>query len=103
MNLKNRLKKIETGLNLDSEFCRCEREIVFKVEPRSDAETGDTLKICDDCGKKYNHFVVTFNIGEIRVIEPRADFTREEFEIHQNKHVMSRHRSYEEFLEEQNR
>ena len=38
MNLKNRLKKIETGLNLDSEFCRCERVASFRVRTRFDFE-----------------------------------------------------------------
>ncbi len=76
MNIKNRLKKIESGMELDSEFCRCDREIVIKVQPRD--ENGELPpeeppEQCRDCGKEINRRHFTFNFTgniEIDVIRP---------------------------------
>ena len=100
---------MESGLQLDSDFCRCDKELVIKVEPRS--ETGETKlpEICDACHKEISLRFTTFNFNNNiqtqlllpKIIEPRADFTREEFEAFEAEHTISRHRTYEEFLEEQ--
>lgn len=102
MNIKNRLRKMEDVLNLDSEFCRCEREIVIRVEPRDENDESRLPEACTDCGKEISRLFCTFKFtGETQIIEPRANFTREEFEAHQNRHTISRHITYEQHLKEQ--
>lgn len=108
MNIKNRLKKMESGLQLDSDFYRCERDVLFKVVPR-DENSEPPPEICDACHKEISLRFTTFNFNNNietklllpKIIEPRTDFTREEFEAFEAQHTISRHRTYEEFLEEQ--
>jgi len=82
MNIKNRLKKIESDLNLDSEFCRCDREVVIKIEPRDENDEIPPPEVCKDCGKEVSQLFCTFNFNNninietelilppYRVIEP---------------------------------
>ena len=61
MNIKNRLKKIESELVLDSAFCCCEREVVFRILPNR--ETAAALENCETCGKEISQRLCTFNFG----------------------------------------
>ena len=71
MNIKNRLDKVETRLNIDSEFCRCERELVtVLILPSLDRQAAqDAAKpepeetpICERCGKPEQVINATFTI-----------------------------------------
>lgn len=80
MSIKNRLKKIEDNLNLDSEFCRCDREVIIKIKPREENTEPLPPEVCKDCGKEISQILATFNFNNnvetelilpsYRVIEP---------------------------------
>lgn len=77
MNLRNRIRKIETGLglNADSAFCQCERERIIKVQPRNkDGELPERKpETCGDCGKPIDRFYFTFDFNsnaKIKLIRP---------------------------------
>ncbi len=84
MNIKNRIQKIENGLNLDSEFCRCPRQIIIK--PRTENEAPKPPEICKDCGKEISVLHCTFKFtGDIelklppyKVIGPGDEFQEEQ-------------------------
>ncbi len=92
MNLRNRIRKIETGLglNIDPAFCRCEREIIIKVQPRNKRGELPEAKpeTCGDCGKPIDRFHFTFNFNNniqtkvirpsYRVIEPGDEIQKEQ-------------------------
>lgn len=104
MNIKNRIGKIEEKLNINSAFCSCVRDVLFKVLPYEDREKEIEPAICESCRKpvEQNRFTFKFNSNaEYIVLEPKANFTREEFEVWQREHVIGNHISYEEFLKEQ--
>lgn len=94
MNIKNRIKRVEDGLglNTDSAFCRCEREMIIKVQPRD--KSGNLPEpepeMCADCGKPIDRFLFTFNFNNntkinlirpsYRVIEPGDDEQQNQYE-----------------------
>jgi len=102
MNIKNRIRKIESNLNLDADICRCSKEIIIKVEPPSENGEAKPSELCETCGKEVRILNFTFNFtGDIRAIEPTTNFTREEFEECQSR-TISEPVTYEEYLEKQN-
>ncbi len=103
MNIKNRLKKMENQITKeDSEFCGCQTETVFKIVPFEQREETPETTYCELCRKPLpDPFRCTFSFNNnIKIIEPKTDFSREEFEEWQNNHVVSKHISYEERLAE---
>ena len=103
MNIKNRLKKLQSQIiGNDSEFCGCEKETVFKIMPFGESETATETTICETCHKPMpDPLQITFSFGNnIEVILPKTNFSRKEFEEWQKNHVVSKHISYEEYLAE---
>lgn len=103
MQLKQRIKKLERRAGVNDNYCKCGTPylITFVIG-------GENLNknICPDCGRDIkpptkDNFQISFSECEYRVIEPRVEFTREEFEEYQNGHVMTEHISYEQFLAQQ--
>ncbi len=84
MNIKNRIKKIESELQLDADTCRCNKEIIIKVEPRSETDELPAPKTCADCGKIQTQRRITFNFNnnietelilpQYQLIEPGDEF-----------------------------
>lgn len=106
MQIKQRIRKLERQTGVNDKFCRCGTPyyVTFVIGGEN-----ITQNICRECGRDVKpqtraEFVIESQRNNYinKVIEPRAEYTREEFEAHQNEHVMSRHRSYKEFLAEQN-
>ena len=60
MQLANRITKGEKSLNLDSEFCRCEGEIL--VEFIKDCEQPSKAKLHEQCGRPVETVYVTFQL-----------------------------------------
>lgn len=75
MNLRSRLKKIENRITKsDSEFCQCEKEVVFKIEPYSESQNLCEPIICELCGKLERQMFFTFNFNhQTEVILPKLD------------------------------
>jgi hypothetical protein len=86
----------------DSEFCNCQTETVFNIVPFEQKEETPETTYCELCRKPLpDPFRCTFSFNNnIKIIEPKTDFSREEFEEWQNNHVVSKHISYEEHLAE---
>ncbi len=98
MNIKNRLKKLQNQIiGNDSEFCGCEKETVFKIVPFGESKETTETTICETCYKPMpDPFDCTFSFNNnVKVVEPKTDFSREEFEEWQKTHVASKHISYE--------
>ncbi len=103
MNIQGRLKKMENQITKeDSEFCNCQTETVFNIVPFEQKEETPETTYCELCRKPLpDPFRCTFSFNNnIKIIEPKTDFSREEFEEWQNNHVVSKHISYEEHLAE---
>ncbi len=92
----------------DSGFCQCGTPYIATFVITTDETNQDIVNnVCPDCGRAVKpltraEFAKDAHKYEFVIIEPKADFSREEFAAHQNKHVVSRYRTYEEFMEEQN-
>ncbi len=103
MHIKSRLKKLQNQIiGNDSEFCNCQTETVFNIVPFEQKEETPENTYCELCRKPLpDPFRCTFDFNNnIKIIEPKTDFSREEFEEWQNNHVVSKHISYEEHLAE---
>ncbi len=103
MSILNRLKKLQSQIiGNDSEFCDCQTETVFKIVPFEQKEETPETTYCELCKKPMpDPLRCTFDFNNnIKIIEPKTDFSREEFEEWQNNHVVSKHISYEEHLAE---
>jgi hypothetical protein len=102
MNIKSRLKKLEQQIiGNNSEFCGCLKETVFKIVPFGESEKRDETTYCETCCKPMASLNATFSFYkniEVNDIEPKTKFSREEFEEWQNKHIVSEHISYEQYL-----
>ncbi len=91
MNIKIRIKKIESELQLDADTCRCNKEINIKVEPRSETDELPPPKTCADCGKVQTERWMTFNFNsnietelilpQYQVIEPGDEFHEEKTQM----------------------
>lgn len=99
MSIKNRIKKVECKLNINSDFCTCPKETIFKIAPSDKSEETGKTNYCETCHKQMpNPLKITFSFNNnIQIIEPTAEFSRKEFEDWQNQHVVSRHISFEEY------
>lgn len=87
----------------NSEFCGCLKETVFKIVPFGESEKTDKTTYCETCRKPMASLHATFSFYkniEVNVIEPKIEFSREEFEEWQNKHVVSEPLSCEQYLAE---
>ncbi len=74
MNILSRINKLENKLNLNSAFCACQKEILFKVVPFSESENRNLeKKICEICHKpEADPFNFTFSFNnEIELILPK--------------------------------
>lgn len=104
MNIKSRLKKLESQIiGNDSDFCDCEKQPVFKIVPVGESEETNETIYCETCHKPMALLHATLSFGnniEVNVITPKTEFSREEFEEWQSKHVVSNHISYEQYLAE---
>ncbi len=105
MNIQTRLKRMENQIigNV-SEFCACGTPYFATFVIGGEDIINNA---CPDCGKPIKpqtraDFVIEAQQYkyETEVIEPKTDFSREEFEEWQNNHVVSKHISYEEHLAE---
>ena len=95
MNINNRLKKIESGLQVDADTCRCNKEIIIKVEPRSETDESPAPKTCESCGKIQTERWMTFKFNDnietelilpqYKVIEPGDELLHEEFLEEKNR------------------
>lgn len=86
MSLKNRIRKIEKELSVDSEFCRCPREIVIKIKPRGERDESPP-ETCQDCGKKVDRSR-TFNFNDnikIRRILPSCRMIESGNDVQRNQ------------------
>lgn len=100
MNIKNRLKKMEDGVQIgksDSVFCKCGMPYISTFVICADEGTPGSKDIvnnvCPDCGRDVKpltraEFAKDAHNYEFEIIEPRANFTREDFEEHQNRHTL---------------
>ncbi len=103
MNIKNRLKKLQSQITKnDSDFCGCAKETVFKIVPFEQREETLETTYCELCKKPMpDPFRCTFSFNNnIKIIEPKTDFSREEVEEWQNNHACGKQISYEEHLAE---
>lgn len=100
MNIKSRLKKIERQTGVNSKFCRCGTPYIVTF-----VIGGENIinNVCPECGRDVRPrtgagIVIDANRNQYSVLEPKVEFTRQEFEDWQNDHVISAHISYEEYL-----
>ncbi len=104
MQLKQRIKKLERRTGATENFCRCGTPyfVTFVIGGENVVNN-----VCPECGRDVKmqtpaEFAINAHKYEYKVIEPKASFNRAQFEEWQNKHVVSKHISYEQFLAEQN-